>query len=98
MKDKKCMALLELKSVIFKRKNKTNKINWRIDTTEEIIGKLENTAIEVSQIETVLKNGWKIKKWKKPIGLVEHYKKGQSFNCHIKWRKKEHGTKKILKK
>lgn len=64
MKDKKCMALLELKSVVFKRKNKTNKISWRIDTTEEIIGKLENTAIEVSQIETVLKNGWKIKKWK----------------------------------
>ena len=57
MKDKKCMALLELKSVIFKRKNKTNKISWRIDTIEEIIGKLEN-------IETVLKNGWKIKKRK----------------------------------
>lgn len=33
---------------------------------------------------------------KKPIWLVEHYKKGQSFNCHIKWRKKEeHGTKKF---
>ena len=55
MKDKKCMALLELKSVIFKRKNKTNKINWRIDTTEEIIGKLENTAMSNGVSETDFK-------------------------------------------
>lgn len=55
------MALLELRSVVFKMKNKTNRISWRIDTIEEIIGKLENTAIEVSQIETVLKMAEKSK-------------------------------------
>lgn len=56
-------------------KNKTNKISGRIDTTEEITGKLENTAIEVSQIETVFKKWLKNQKMKKPIWLVEHYKK-----------------------
>lgn len=48
-------------------KNKTNKISGRIDTTEEITGKLENTAIEVSQIETVFKKWLKNQKMKKPI-------------------------------
>lgn len=45
------MALIELKCVIFEVKNKTNKISCRIDTTREQIGKLESTAIKVSQTE-----------------------------------------------